>query len=916
MSSFLFSLGRRCYDLGWRIIAAWFVVIALAAGAALAFGEGTNDTIHIPGVESQEALEDLARVFPAAAGASAQVVVDLPEDADLDDPGIADDVDAAVQRFSEVEQIDSVTSPYDGMVDGSISDDGSTAIIVAQYSVQMFDVTDDSRDGLEAVAADLQEELPAGAQVHLGGEAFTDNVPSPSATEAVGVVLALVFLFLLFRSVKTAVVPLLTALVGVAATELLIQAATGSVDIMATAPMLALMLGLAVGIDYALFIVSRYRDELRDGVAPPRAAAVATATAGSAVVFAGVTVIIALVGLFVARIPFLTIMGLAAALGVAMAIMVAVTAIPAILRYLGHAPLGRRRPRRKATTTAPAAPAAPAGPSVGERWVTLVTRHPVVTLTVSVVAVVLMALPALGLQLALPDNGSEPRGNTARDTYDLISEEFGEGANGPLIVTVDLLDSLDPIGDMDRLGDDLGRTPGVDTIAMSTPEPSGSLGIVQVIPTSAPDSPETAELVERLREQAERVEAQYPVSELRVTGITAVQVDVSDTLSASILPFGVFVFGLSIVLLIMVFRSVIVPLKAALGYVLSLAAALGITTLVFVHGVGADLLGVTRTGSIVAFLPIILMAVLFGLAMDYEVFLVSRIAEARHRIGDARAAIRSGFTQSAPVVTVAALIMIGVFVAFVPDDDATIKPIALALSVGVTVDAFLVRMTMVPAVLQLLGERAWRLPPALARRMPTFDVEGVGIERQLALQEWEPGAVVAARDLVLDDDEGTALAHLPALRAGSGQVAVVTGGGALERRAMLLALSGRLSPFGGDVNSAGYVLPGQAWRARRVLPLLGASRARELGAVLASRPPVVFVDDLAAVVAGGGPGVAAIREAVDAGVAIVTTAADGDALRDLLGDGVTAWPLAAPDPGPDQPDPSPRLQTAEGSAHR
>src|SRR5699024_8462990 len=340
---------------------------------------------------------------------------------------------------------------------------------------QMFDVTDDSRDGLEAVAADLQEELPAGAQVHLGGEAFTDNVPSPSATEAVGVVLALVFLFLLFRSVKTAVVPLLTALVGVAATELLIQAATGSVDIMATAPMLALMLGLAVGIDYALFIVSRYRDELRDGVAPPRAAAVATATAGSAVVFAGVTVIIALVGLFVARIPFLTIMGLAAApmlalmlglavgidyalfivsryrdvlrdgvappraaavatatagsavvfagvtviialvglfvaripfltimglaaaLGVAMAIMVAVTAIPAILRYLGHAPLGRRRPRRKATTTAPAAPAAPAGPSVGERWVTLVTRHPVVTLTVSVVAVVLMALPALGL---------------------------------------------------------------------------------------------------------------------------------------------------------------------------------------------------------------------------------------------------------------------------------------------------------------------------------------------------------------------------------------------------------------------------------------------------------------------------------------------------------------------------------------
>lgn len=860
------------------MIALWFVLIALCAAAALALGAGTNDTIEIPGVESQEALEDLSRIYPEAAGTSAQVVVELPDGVTTDDDAARAGIDEAVRQLSGVEQIASVASPYDDLVSGTISEDRATAIITAQYAVPMFDVTESSLAGLEHTAMAADDGLPEGSQIHLGGEAFSNNVPEPSATEAIGIVLALIFLYALFRSLKTAVIPLFTALIGVAVTELLIQASTGSLDVMATAPMLALMIGLAVGIDYALFIVSRYRDELREGVDPAKAAAIATATAGSAVVFAGVTVIIALIGLFVAGIPFLTIMGVAAALGVAMAIAVAVTAIPAILRYLGRSPLGRsaarkrdqaeKKPRRARAT-------------LGERWVGVATRHPVVTLVAGFAVIAVMALPAAGLQLSLPDNGSEPAGNTARDTYDLVAEEFGEGFNGPLIVTVDLLDSVDPVADMDRLGEDLGRIDGVREIAMATPEPSGSVGIVQVIPDSAPDSAETTDLVHDLRSERDRIESDYPVSDLRVTGITAVQADVSEQLSASILPFGIFVVGLSIVLLIMVFRSIIVPIKAALGYVLSLAAGLGITSLVFVHGVGADTLGVARTGSVVSFMPIILMAVLFGLAMDYEVFLVSRIAEARHRLGDAREAIRSGFASSAPVVAVAALIMVGVFIAFVPEDDATIKPIALALTVGVAVDAFIVRMTMVPAVLQLLGERAWGLPPALERGLPSFDVEGIGLQHQLSLEDWGADAVVAVRDLSLDDGGGAQLAGLHEFHAEASELAVISGGTPDVRRAVIMALAGRLTSFGGDVKSAGYVLPNQAWQARRRLPLIARENAGELRAVLEVRPPLLFIDDLPAVLAAADVPDSDIAAALADGVCVVTTAEDEDAMSAL-----------------------------------
>lgn len=860
MSTYLYSLARRCHELGWRVLVAWVVVLVAAAALGLGLGKGTNNDISIPGVESQQALDDLSRIFPAAAGTTAQTVVKLPDGTTVDDPSVTTAIQDAAERQKHISQVSEVISPFDEMASGGVSQDRAAAIIIAQYEVQDTAVTEESRNQLKEEGDRLFSALPDGAQVSVGGDAFADRIPTPSATELLGILLAFIVLYVLFRSFTTAFVPLATALVGVGVTEMLLEAATGAIDIMATAPMLALMIGLAVGIDYALFIVSRYRDELMDGRSYAEAAAVATGTAGSAVVFAGVTVVIALLGLFVAGIPFLTVMGVSAALGVAVAVAVAVTAIPALLRYLKDLPVRRLR-----TRSARHEAQENSGQSAGTRWVGFVTRHPLAVLVVGLVVVGGLAWPAQSLQLSLPGNSSEPVGNEARDTYDLVSEEFGEGFNGPLVVTVNLLDSTDPVGDMDRLGDDLGKVDGVETVAMSTPEPTGSMGFVQLIPTSAVDSPETTELVHRLRDQRDRVEETYPFRDYAVTGVNAVQVDVSQKLGDAMLPFGVFVVGLSLVLLVMVFRSIAVPVKAAVGYLLSLGAALGATTLVFVDGFGADQLGIARTGSVVSFLPIILMAVLFGLAMDYEVFLVSRMAEAHSRGRDPATAIREGFTKSAPVVTAAAVIMVGVFVAFVPADDATIKPIAFALAVGVAVDAFIVRLTLVPAVLALLGRHAWELPAWLDNRLPTVDAEGQALEHQLRLVDWpegHPDDIVSVGDLVVRDHDGHPVTRVEELHLTPGTAAVLVGEYGLS---VLHALTGRRLGFTGDVKVSGRVLPQEAGILRRTLPL-------SVGSVTVTHDAdLVAVVDLEDALLADPAAAQVLRDHLDAGGCVLAT---------------------------------------------
>ncbi|HEY6799382.1 MAG TPA: MMPL family transporter, partial [Agromyces sp.] len=528
----------------------------------------------------------------------------------------------------------------------------------------------------------------------------------------------------------------------------------------------------AVGIDYALFIVARHQDQVRTGVEPEESAARATGTAGSAVVFAGVTVLIALIGLGFAGIPFLTTMGIAAAVAVAIAVVVAITLTPALLGFAkdrvagwGHGrkrrgvglPVGRRGSRAaedgaETATDATEATVTTAAPKKTNRWVMLVTKHPIVTTIAVILTLGVMAIPAASLGLALPNAGQQPETSQARQAYDLTAEHFGAGANGPLIMTGTIVTSTDPLGLMADLADEIEQVPGVKEIALATPNETADTGLIQIVPETAPDDPATADLVRALRELAPDLEDEYGV-DLKVTGFTAVGIDISDRLGAALLPFGIFVVGLSLVLLMIVFRSIWVPIKAALGYLLSVLAAFGVVAAVFEWGWGADLLHVTREGPVISFMPIILMGVLFGLAMDYEVFLVSRMREdyvharratkghaTRSDRATALGAVRSGFTASARVVTAAAVIMFAVFAAFVPEGDSSIKPIALGLAVGIAVDAFLVRMTLVPAVMTLLGEKAWWMPRWLERILPHFDIEGEAVERELSLANWpEPG---------------------------------------------------------------------------------------------------------------------------------------------------------------------------------
>ena len=898
MSTLLYALGRWSYRHPWRVLVTWLLLLGIAGGSAGLFMQGTDNAFTIPGTEAQAGLAQLSRSFPQASGTSAQLVVVTAEGDKIDQAPYAGEIADTITRLKDLDGILAVTDPFDEMVSGLVSDDDSAAIIRLQFDGQATDVTPETKAQLHEISADLKESLPAGSQVAIGGDLFSQSIPTISLIEAVGVLIALFVLIITFRSFAIAWFPLVSALIGVALAISLILVATAFATISSTTPLLAIMLGLAVGIDYALFIVARHQDQVRASVDPEESAARATGTAGSAVVFAGVTVLIALIGLSFANIPFLTTMGIAASVAVAIAVLVAITLTPALLGFAKGRVVGwKRRPRRqRRQRESGGEPVRAARPRRGfaDRWVTGVTDHPIVTTVAVVLGLGLLAIPAASLALALPNAGMQPQSSEARQAYDLTSEHFGPGFNGPLILTGTIVTSNDPLGLMKDLGKAVENVPGVATVALATPNQTADTGIVQLVPTTAPDDPRTAELVRELRSHHDEWLAEYGV-DLKVTGFTAVAIDISDRLGAALLPFGIFVVGLSLVLLMIVFRSIWVPIKAALGYLLSVLAAFGVVALVFEHGVGADLLHVAKTGPVISFMPIILMGVLFGLAMDYEVFLVSRMREdyvhtrrANGGAGDratAVGAIRSGFTASARVVTAAAVIMFAVFAAFIPEGDTAIKPIALGLAVGIAIDAFLVRMTLVPAVMALLGDKAWWFPRWLDRALPHFDIEGEAVERELALAEW-PGpdstAVVVAEDLEVAD-EGRVLVEGVSLSVEPGE-AVVVSGDAIASTGVLLAIAGRLAPTGGRLRVAGHLLPERAaWvRAHAAVALLHSSAdpLDELRHALRGRTSLIVIDGADAF---GQQRAEAARMLRDAGhVTVIVSATDAAAAQALL----------------------------------
>jgi RND superfamily putative drug exporter len=580
-----------------------------------------------------------------------------------------------------------------------------------QFTVSVDRLSKQAKSALELVADPARK---AGLEVEFSGGVVA-TAGHGNSTEVIGVGIALIILMLTFGSLIAAGLPLLTALIGVGIGLLAVKALSSAVALSATAPTLALMLGLAVGIDYALFIVARHRQQLADGMDVQASIATAVGTAGSAVVFAGVTVFIALAGMTVVGIPFLSVMGLAAAGTVVIAVLIALTLLPALLSFAGERIKRGRNPDPAKT--------------MGRRWARLVTAHPLPVLLVVIGGLGLVALPALHMRSGLPDDGTKSTATTERRAFDLLNRGFGPGFNGPLTIVVDATAQKNQSQRVfTGVKKALGKFPDVAAVTPAIPNQAGTVAIIGVTPNSSPSSTKTSDLVKLIRKRAAPARKRFGIDVL-ATGQTAVNIDVSDKLNSALPVFLMLVVGLALLLLLAVFRSVAVPIKAVAGFLLTIAASVGLVVFVFQQGHLGGLFGVENPGPIISFLPILMIAILFGLAMDYEVFLVSRMRETYTKTHDAQRTTVDGFAASARVVTAAGLIMIGVFGGFVLAPDPITKSIGLALAFGVLVDAFLVRMTLVPAVLALLGDRAWSLPGWLERRLPHVDIEGEGLTR-------------------------------------------------------------------------------------------------------------------------------------------------------------------------------------------
>ncbi|MFH8610753.1 MMPL family transporter [Streptomyces sp. NPDC018029] len=720
MATFLYKLGRLAFRRRRYVALLWVGLMAGAIFAASAAPAAPEDSFSMPGTESQKAFDRLEERFPDASadGASARVVIRAPEGEKIDSAKPKAEVEKMVAAIGKGPQVGSVDDPFKAK---TVSKDGSTAYASVTYKVPATELTDEARDALTKATDQTRD---AGLTVETGGDAVMAEQEMGGSAELIGIAISAVVLILTFGSLVAAGMPLLTAIIGVGIGISGIAALGSTLDLSATTSTLAMMIGLAVGIDYALFIVSRYRAEIAEGREPEEAAGRATGTAGSAVVFAGLTVVVALSGLAIVNIPILTKMGLAAAATVVIAVLIALTMIPALLGFAGRKVL-RRKDRKKSASELQDPNAKP---KLGTRWARFVLRHPLAVLLVAVVGLGTIAVPAASLELGLPDEGSSAPDTTQRKAYDMLSESFGAGFNGPLMVTISK--DADVAGAAKTVGDSLAKIDGVAAVTPAQPNKAGDTAIMNVVPETGPSDHETEELVKSIRSTADGIGADTG-SEILVTGQTAMTIDFSQTLDDALLPYLGLVVGLAFLLLMLVFRSVLVPLKAALGFLLSVAAALGAVVAVFQWGWLADVVGVDQPGPIMSMMPIFMIGVVFGLAMDYEVFLVTRMREAYVHGARPGESVVTGFTHGGRVVAAAAVIMISVFSGFIMENDDMIKMMGFGLAVAVLFDAFVVRMAIVPAVLALLGKSAWWLPRWLDKALPNVDVEGEKLHKNL-----------------------------------------------------------------------------------------------------------------------------------------------------------------------------------------
>ena len=709
------ALARWCVRNRLVSVLLWLLAFGGVTAAAAVTGSAYSNDYEAPGTESGAATQLLQEGFPGLGGDS-DTVVWHTSSGTVRAAAVEQTMTETLEKISDLPGVASVTGPYSDDGSARISKDGHTAYATVTFDDRAEDI---KKSEAEAVVHAAKAAEGDGLQVELGGSAVALTESSGGhVAEIVGVVVAAGVLFLAFGSLAASVLPIATALVSVGTAYAAIVLLGHAMTVADFAPMLGMLIGLGVGIDYALFIVTRHRRGLKRGLSVTEAVTSAVATTGRAVVFAGATVCIALLGMLILQLSFLNGVAIAASLTVVLTVAASVTLLPALLSLIGMRALSRRE-RRRLDEHGPQ-PELPTG--FAHRWSAFVERHPKVLGVVALAVMAVLALPTLSLHLGTSDQGNDPRTSTTRQAYDLLADGFGPGVNGPLTLVTHVDGAEDKLA-LDNLDATIRTTEGVASVTPVTYDTGGDTAYFTIVPTSEPQSQKTSDLVDRLRtEVLPRAETGTSL-DIHVGGVTASYDDFADVIVGKLPLFVGVVIGLGCLLLLLAFRSIGIPLKAAAMNVAAVAAAFGIVVAIFQWGWGSELLGLGRAGPIEPFLPVIMVSVLFGLSMDYQVFLVSRMYEEWLETGDNRRAVRVGLAETSRVINSAAVIMISVFLAFVLSGDRVIAMFGIALASAVALDAFVLRTLLVPALMHLLGGANWWLPAWLDRRMPRISIE-------------------------------------------------------------------------------------------------------------------------------------------------------------------------------------------------
>ena len=709
------SFARWCYRHRVVVVLIWIAALVVVIAAERSVGSAYTDSFTLPGTESSRALTLLSAALPKQAGDSDTIVWHVANGS-VTDPAVKTRIEALLAKVAAAPSVAGVRSPYVPSGAAQISKDGKTAYATVDFKQLAPAIP---KADVQRVVNLVKAANGSGLQVDIGGQAIEQaSQRPPSNSVAVGLVIAAVILLLAFGSLLGMALPLATAAVALSTALFSIDLFSHAASVNSIAPTLAALIGLGVGIDYALFIVTRYRHGLKAGLVPEEAAVRSLNTAGRAVIFAGGTVCIALLGLLVLRLSFLNGMAFASVIAVVLTMTSALTLLPALFGFMGARVLSRRERRALAET-------GPYDSHATGFWANLaafVSRHPRVLAVTAIVVILVLASPVLSLRLGLSDAGNDPASSTTRKAYDLLAAGFGPGSNGPLLLVAQTGSPADTAA-LGRLTQTLQSVPGVAAVVPFPSKPGAKLAIVQVVPSTSPQSAATSALIDHLRKDVIPAAEKGTGLRVLVGGATAIFDDFAAVISSKLPLFIGVIIGLGFLLLLVAFRSLLVPATAAVMNLLAAAASFGVLVAFFQWGWGSDALGLGRAGPIEAFLPVIMLAVLFGLSMDYQVFLVSRMHEEWVHTRDNRRSIITGQATTGRVITAAAAIMMGVFVAFVFGGQRVIAEFGIGLAAAVFIDAFILRTVLVPSAMHLFGRANWWLPAPVDRRMPHLSVE-------------------------------------------------------------------------------------------------------------------------------------------------------------------------------------------------